>query len=77
MTNSLLILNKRRFLSKFSLFADPASISGSQVGGRERGTSDSIKGQVAGLFAAVDYLKVPVIAMNVFTIVFELILGGT
>lgn len=36
-----------------------------------------MKAQVVGLLHAVQYLKVPVIAANVITIVFEIILGGT
>jgi uncharacterized protein with PQ loop repeat len=33
--------------------------------------------QVIGLLQAVQYLKVPVIAANAITIIFEMILGGT
>jgi len=38
---------------------------------------DGLKGQIAGLLQAVQYLKVPVIACNCVVILFEIILGGT
>ena len=85
LTNSLLILNRKRFLSKYSLAGDLSSSSSSDaIGGnqqqhftRDRVGSESIRGQVVGLLAFVDYLKMPVIALNVFTIIFEMLLGGT
>jgi len=36
-----------------------------------------LRAQIVGLLHAVQYLKVPVIACNVVTIVFEMLLGGT
>lgn len=66
LTNSVMILNRRRFLSKYGL-DDLNSMQG----------DSPMKVQVVGLLHAVQYLKVPVIAANVITIVFEIILGGT
>ena len=64
-TNSLLVLNKPRFLSKFNLDgSDPYSLS-------------PAKQQLVGLINAVEYLRVPVIALNLLTILFEMLLGGT
>ena len=68
LTNSVMILNRRRFLSKFGL----DDMNSMQVMG-----DSPMKAQFAGLLHAVQYLKVPVIAANVITIVFEIILGGT
>ena len=68
LTNSVMIVNRRRFLSKFGL----DDMNSMQVMG-----DSPMKAQVAGLLHAVQYLKVPVIAANVITIVFEIILGGT
>jgi hypothetical protein len=36
-----------------------------------------LKYQAVGLLTAVQYLKVPVIALNVVTIIFEILLGGS
>mmetsp|Transcript_1601 Transcript_1601/g.2862 ORF Transcript_1601/g.2862 Transcript_1601/m.2862 type:complete len:83 (-) Transcript_1601:215-463(-) len=67
-TNAILILNRRRFLAKYGL--DDAN---NNVGG----DPSSLKVQAIGLLQAVQYLKVPVIAANAITIIFEMILGGT
>jgi len=65
MTNALLILNKPRFLSKYGLDgADSYNIS-------------PLKQQAVGLINAVEYLRVPVIACNGVTVLFEMLLGGT
>jgi hypothetical protein len=63
-----MILNRRRFLSKFGLH----DMHSMQAMG-----DNPMKAQVVGLLHAVQYLKVPVIAANMVTIVFEIILGGT
>ncbi|KAL7565361.1 hypothetical protein ACA910_012453 [Epithemia clementina (nom. ined.)] len=73
MTNALMILNRKRFLSKYGLDDlnqmqqhQPSSSSG---GG-------PLKAQIVGLLHAVQYLKVPVIIANVFMVIFEILLGG-
>ena len=68
-TNAILILNRRRFLAKYGL--DDAN--NSTIGG----DPSSLKVQAIGLLQAVQYLKVPIIAANTITIIFEMILGGT
>jgi uncharacterized protein with PQ loop repeat len=68
-TNAILILNRRRFLAKYGL--DDAN--NNNIGG----DPSSLKVQAIGLLQAVQYLKVPVIAANTITIIFEMILGGT
>lgn len=78
--NSILILNRRRFLAKHGLDAiDPRMHSG---GGMSSSSGDPdhhvpLHAQIVGLLHAVQYLKVPVIACNAVTIVFEMLLGGT
>ena len=65
LTNALLVLHRKRFLSKFGLdTADSFS-------------ADPVRSQVVGLLNAIEYLRVPVIACNGITIVFEMLLGGT
>jgi hypothetical protein len=71
MANSVMILNRRRFLSKFGL-DDLNSMQGGMVE-----SPSAVKAQVVGLLHAVQYLKVPVIAANILTIFFEILLGGT
>jgi len=61
--NSVLILNKQRFLSKHGL-DDLVATAG-----------DPVKSQIVGLLHAVTYLKMPVIVCNIFTIIFEIIVG--
>jgi immediate early response 3-interacting protein 1 len=70
--NALLILNRRRFLSKFGL--DPSSAA-TAVG--HNNNAMSMKTQLMGLLHAVQYLKVPIIICNTITIVLEMLLGGT
>mmetsp|Transcript_35047 Transcript_35047/g.64395 ORF Transcript_35047/g.64395 Transcript_35047/m.64395 type:complete len:84 (+) Transcript_35047:337-588(+) len=67
-TNSILILHRKRFLSKHGL--DDVSNLGCDP------SEKPLKVQAIGLLNAVQYLKLPVIAANVLTIVFELLLGG-
>ena len=72
--NALLILNRRRFLSKFGL--DPSSTA-ANGGPAANQSAMSMKAQLAGLLHAVQYLKVPIIICNTITIVLEMLLGGT
>jgi hypothetical protein len=72
LTNSLLILNRRRFLVKHGL--DDLGNTGGSVPDQ---SSNPLKAQIAGLLHAVQYLKPVVIVANGITIVFELILGGS
>jgi len=75
LVNSILILNRRRFLSKYGL----DDLHHMQGGGVVSGAGDGVplRAQIVGLLHAVQYLKVPVIVCNIVTIVFEMILGGT
>ena len=67
-TNSIMILNRRRFLAKYGL--DDVTNMGCDP------SEKPLKVQAIGLLQAVQYLKVPVIAANCITVVFELLLGG-
>lgn len=62
--NSIMILNKQRFLAQHGL--DDLVVA----------SNDPLKAQIVGLLHAVQYLKVPVIIANIITIVFEIIFGG-
>ena len=73
--NALLILNRRRFLSKFGL--DPSSSGGPSGVVTQPPPHMSMKAQLVGLLHAVQYLKVPIIICNTVTIVLEMLLGGT
>ena len=64
-----MILNRKRFLAKLGL--DDLT----QYGGHA-GPDNPLKAQLVGLLHAVQYLKVPVIAANSITIVFEMFFGG-
>mmetsp|Transcript_13192 Transcript_13192/g.18912 ORF Transcript_13192/g.18912 Transcript_13192/m.18912 type:complete len:82 (+) Transcript_13192:42-287(+) len=66
-TNSVLILNRRRFLAKYGL-DDLNSVLPSD---------HRLKLQAIGFLHAIQYLKVPIIALNSVAILFELLLGGT
>jgi immediate early response 3-interacting protein 1 len=68
LTNSLLILNRRRFLAKHGL---------DDLVNAHQQNHSPLKAQLVGMLHAVQYLKVPVIAGNVVAILFELLLGGT
>ena len=67
-TNGLVILHPKRFLSKLGL--DP------------RKATDHVddrsfqQNQIVGLLAAVSYLKVPLIACNILIIFIEIVAGG-
>ncbi len=67
-TNSILILHRKRFLAKHGL--DDVNNMGCDPSERP------LQVQAIGLLQAVQYLKLPVIAANILTIIFELILGG-
>ena len=68
-TNALMILNRPRFLAKYGL--DDVNNMGCAP------SEKPLKYQAIGLLAAVQYLKVPVIALNCVTMIFELLLGGS
>lgn len=68
MTNSVMILNRRRFLARYGL--DDVANMGVDPSSRP------LQVQIIGFLQAVQYLKVPVVAANVLVIVFELLLGG-
>ena len=72
MCNALLILNRRRFLSKYGL----DDMNNPRGGGNTVVANNALLQQAAGLLHAVQYLKVPVIAANVLTILFEILIGG-
>mmetsp|Transcript_39785 Transcript_39785/g.96051 ORF Transcript_39785/g.96051 Transcript_39785/m.96051 type:complete len:80 (-) Transcript_39785:187-426(-) len=63
--NSVLILNRKRFLAKHGL-DDITTLGG----------GSPLKTQAVGILHAVQYLKVPVIAANSITILFEIFFGG-
>ncbi|KAL7533224.1 hypothetical protein ACHAWF_004401 [Thalassiosira exigua] len=67
-TNSILILHRKRFLARHGL--DDVNNMGCDPSERP------FQVQAIGLLQAVQYLKLPVIAANALTIVFELLLGG-
>lgn len=68
LTNSILILHRRRFLAKHGL--DDVANMGCDP------SEKPLQVQAIGLLQAVQYLKLPVITANVLTIIFELLLGG-
>ena len=72
LTNSVLILNRRRFLAKYGL--DDLVNMGGSVADQ---SSNPMKAQIAGLLHAVQYLKPVIVVANSITIIFELILGGS
>ncbi len=67
-TNAAMILNRRRVLAKYgfddvnNMGCDPAE--------------KPLKVQAIGLLQAVQYLKLPLIAANILTVIFEFLLGG-
>lgn len=67
-TNSIMILHRKRFLAKYGL--DDVNNMGCNPSERP------FQVQAIGLLQAVQYLKLPVIACNILTIIFELVLGG-
>jgi immediate early response 3-interacting protein 1 len=73
MCNALLILNRRRFLSKYGL----DEMVNERGGGNAAALANNpLVHQAAGLLHAVQYLKVPVIVCNILIIVFEILIGG-
>lgn len=68
LTNAIMILHRKRFLSKYGL--DHVSNMGCDPSERP------FQVQAIGLLQAVHYLKIPVIMANTVAIVFELLLGG-
>jgi immediate early response 3-interacting protein 1 len=66
--NSALILNRKRFLSKYGL--DDLTTMGGHA-------ASPMQTQIVGLLHAVQYLKVPVIACNIIAIFIEMLFGGT
>lgn len=67
-TNSIMILHRKRFLSKYGL--DDVNNMGCNPSERP------FQVQAIGLLQAVHYLKIPVIMANIVAIIFELLLGG-
>ncbi|XP_038981028.1 immediate early response 3-interacting protein 1-like [Phoenix dactylifera] len=66
LANALAILNEDRFLA-------PRGWSFSEVSGT--GQAKSLKGQLIGLIYATQYLRVPLIILNVITILVKLVSG--
>uniref|UniRef100_A0A0D9WTP8 Yos1-like protein n=1 Tax=Leersia perrieri TaxID=77586 RepID=A0A0D9WTP8_9ORYZ len=66
LANALAILNEDRFLA-------PRGWSMSEVSGN--GQTKSLKGQIVGLIYATQFLRVPLIALNVLIIVVKLVSG--
>ncbi|KAJ9685371.1 hypothetical protein PVL29_017413 [Vitis rotundifolia] len=63
--NALAILNEDRFLSPRGWSFDEFS------GGRRK----SLKGQLVGLIYAVQYMRVPLILLNIITIIVKFVTG--
>mmetsp|Transcript_21155 Transcript_21155/g.31015 ORF Transcript_21155/g.31015 Transcript_21155/m.31015 type:complete len:84 (+) Transcript_21155:156-407(+) len=68
LTNAVLILHRKRFLSKFGM--DDLANMGCDP------SENPLKAQIINLMNAMQYLKVPLIGLNSVTIVFEMLLGG-
>ena len=68
-TNGGLILNRKRFLAKYGL--DDVNNMGCDP------SEKPLQVQLIGLLHAVEYLRMPVIGLNLVTIVLEMLLGGT
>ncbi|GAB5033661.1 immediate early response 3-interacting protein 1-like [Nannochloropsis oceanica] len=62
--NGVAVLHRKRFLRKYGL--DVA----------ESSDATSIKTQIIGLLNAIQYLKVPLITLNIATVMVELLFGG-
>jgi hypothetical protein len=73
-TNSLMILNRKRFLAVYGL-DDVGNNGGGMPGGIEM-SQKPLRSQAAGLLMAVQYLKIPVIAANIILMIFEILLGA-
>ena len=71
-----MILHRKRFLAKYGL-DDLNNLQQQNNGGGVAGGGDNpLKANIVGLLHAVQYLKMPIIAANAITILFELILGS-
>jgi immediate early response 3-interacting protein 1 len=66
LANALAILNEDRFLA-------PRGWSMSEVSGNSQ--TKSLKGQIVGLIYATQFLRMPLIALNVLIIVVKLVSG--
>ncbi|CAN6450190.1 unnamed protein product [Victoria cruziana] len=66
LANALAILNEERFLA-------PRGWSFTEVSAA--GRTKSLKGQLVGLIYAVQYMRVPLIALNAITIIVKLVSG--
>jgi hypothetical protein len=66
LANSLAILNEDRFLG-------PRGWSMSEVSGN--GQTKSLKGQIVGLIYATQFLRMPLIAVNILIIVVKMVSG--
>ncbi|RLN35101.1 hypothetical protein C2845_PM03G21260 [Panicum miliaceum] len=66
LANALAILNEDRFLA-------PRGWSMSEVSGN--GQTKSLKGQIVGLIYATQFLRMPLIALNILIIVVKLVSG--
>ena len=66
LANSLAILNEDRFLG-------PRGWSMSEVSGN--GQTKSLKGQIVGLIYATQFLRMPLIALNILIIVVKMVSG--
>jgi uncharacterized protein with PQ loop repeat len=77
--NALLILNRRRFLSKYGYNHGAATATPDSFQQYQNNPTalTSMKTQLIGLLQAVQYLKVPIIVCNTITIILEMLLGGT
>lgn len=64
LTNALAILHEKRFLPKVGWVTDPLDPN-----------SNSLKSRFLGLVHAVQFLRVPLIAINSLVILMELVLG--
>ena len=64
-TNAVTVLHPRRFLNKYGLLEADNAIG-----------ATSLKNQAIGLLHAVQYMKVPLILLNVLVMAVELLFGG-
>lgn len=70
-----MILNRRRFLAKYGL-DDVSNIARDPMQNGSLSNAQTFKSQLIGLLQAIQYLRVPIIAANSLTVVFELVFGG-
>ena len=74
--NSVMILHRKRFLAKYGLDDLNNLQQNGGGGGAYAGGDNPLKANIVGLLHAVQYLKMPIIAANAITILFELIFGS-